>query len=447
MTVQIVKTPAEEALESAFAAMRDGLSGAAGDFAPALRDAAMATFRELGLPGRRVEEWKYTDLRGLLRDVPEPIRASGDTLSETDLYDVLGIDLDEFLAYRIVIADGAFAPELSHFEGTDALFQVLPLSEALANPPDWFREGFGKVNPPERDASLALNTAFMTDGVVIRIADGAKLDRPLHLVFITGSTRRGMVTNRNFISVGEGAAATILETYGARRTPDMLRNAVTEITLGHGAEVEHLKYQNEGRMGLHLSSWMAAIGPGARYRAFQFSIGAGLARNQIFTRFTGEGGEADVSGAFMVWDEQHADTTVVIDHAVPHCKSRALFKGVIDDKARGVVQGKIAVHPGAQKTDANLMAHGLMLSERAEFDAKPELEIYADDVVCGHGATTGELDEDMLFYLRARGLDVNQAQALLTVAFVGEALEKVECAPVREAFVARAAAWLGSDKS
>ena len=188
---------------------------------------------------------------------------------------------------------------------------------------------------------------------------------------------------------------------------------------------------------------MVSIGERANYRGFQFTIGAKLSRNTINVNFNGSHSEADISGVALLWDEQHSDTTMDIVHGVPHTLSRELFKTVLDDRGRAVFQGKLVVKPDAQKTDAKQMAHGMLLSETAEFDAKPELEIYADDVVCGHGATSGQLDEDMMFYMRQRGMSEETVQTLLILAFVGEAFELIEDEEIRAAFVTMAEAWLG----
>ena len=220
---------------------------------------------------------------------------------------------------------------------------------------------------------------------------------------------------------------------------------MTELKLGEKAALKHVKLQRDGGDALHLSTWLVELGADARYDAFQFSTGASVARSQVYLRFAGEGSAADISGAFLLRGQQHGDTTLLVEHRVPRCTSRELFKGVLDDEARGVFQGKIIVSPGAQKTDGKQMSGALLLSERAEFDSKPELEIFADDVVCGHGATSGQINEDLLFYLEARGIPEAQARALLIQAFVGEALEKIDDEALRDALSRASAEWLGVD--
>jgi Fe-S cluster assembly protein SufD len=219
---------------------------------------------------------------------------------------------------------------------------------------------------------------------------------------------------------------------------------VTEVKLGDKSAIQHVKLQREALETIHLNTWLANIATDARYNAFQLSVGAELARNQLYVGFDGEGSATDVSGATLARGKQHCDTTLIVEHRVPRCESRELYKLVLDDDARGIFQGKVIVLPDAQKTDGKQMAQALLLSETAEFDSKPELEIFADDVVCGHGATSGQIDEDLLFYLESRGLPEEQARALLIQAFVGEAFEVLDDETLRDAFAATAADWLGA---
>jgi Fe-S cluster assembly protein SufD len=214
--------------------------------------------------------------------------------------------------------------------------------------------------------------------------------------------------------------------------------------LAANSAIHHLKLQREALETIHLNVWAANVGADARYNAFQVSMGAALARNQVYVRFDGENAATDISGATLARGTQHCDTTLVVEHNVPSCESRELFKLVLNDESRGVFQGKIVVAPNAQKTDGKQMSQALLLSETAEFDSKPELEIFADDVVCGHGATSGQIDEELLFYLRARGLPEAQARALLIQAFVGEAFEALDDEEIADAFTAVAAEWLGT---
>jgi Fe-S cluster assembly protein SufD len=223
-----------------------------------------------------------------------------------------------------------------------------------------------------------------------------------------------------------------------------LSNVSTTVDIGDDASLTHVKLVAERDQGVHLATLRARLGAHAIYRPFQMSIGGRITRNDIEVAYGGEGGNLDLSGAFLGRGETHIDTTLVVDHAVPRCQSRELFKGVLDGHAKGVFQGKIIVRPNAQKTDGKQMAQALMLSPDAEFDSKPELEIYADDVVCGHGSTAAEIDEDLLFYCRSRGIPLETARALLVESFIGEAIERIEHEAIRSALAERALGWLGS---
>ena len=223
---------------------------------------------------------------------------------------------------------------------------------------------------------------------------------------------------------------------------DAQLNTLSEVTVGRAATLHHAKVAVDEGSNVHLGNWDVTLDAKATYRGFQFSTGLGLARNDINIVFAGEGGKLDLSGAYLVRGSEHVDTTLVVDHAVPACESRELFKGVLDGHGRGIFQGKIIVQPDAQKTDGKQMSQALMLSEDAEFDSKPELEIFADDVVCGHGATSAELDPDMLFYCRSRGIPESEARALMIESFIGEAIDKVEHPEVRTALMVFAKNWL-----
>jgi Fe-S cluster assembly protein SufD len=295
---------------------------------------------------------------------------------------------------------------------------------------------------PSDDVAVALNTAFMGDGALIHVAQGAALAQPIHLVFVNAGTEAASVFLRSLVVIEKGARAMLLESHVGSAASENQLNSVLELKAGDEAHVDHIKITDQGAGTLHVSTLMAAIGAHARFNEFLFTTGGVVVRNQAFVRFGGEGTVAGIRGASLLKGRQHADTTLVADHAVGDCTSREVFKSVLDEEARSVFQGKIIVRPHAQKTDAKMATHALLLSERAEADNKPELEIFADDVQCGHGATSGALDEDLLFYLKARGIPAKEAQALLIQAFVGEAVEGIEHAGLRDALIDRVVAWL-----
>jgi Fe-S cluster assembly protein SufD len=283
----------------------------------------------------------------------------------------------------------------------------------------------------------------MGDGAMIEVAAGIALARPLHLVFVNAAGTPASVFLRSLVVIGQGARVMLVESHlGAVAGDDDQINAVLELKVGDQAHVDHVKITGEGAGALHVSTLMAAVGAHARFNEFLFTTGGGVVRNQVFVRFAGAGTIAGIRGASLLNGRQHADTTLVADHAVGDCTSREVFKSVLDEEARSVFQGKIIVRPQAQQTDAKMATHALLLSEEAEADNKPELEIFADDVQCGHGATSGDLDEDLLFYLKARGIPAKEAEALLIQAFVGEAIEGIEHAGLRDALMDQVVAWL-----
>ena len=436
--VRPIKTAAETALATSFAAIKRGLPGPA--TVGALREDAFRRFETQGLPHRRVEEWKYTDLRALMReakplaDLPD---AAAKGRAKATLATLAAVD-----ARRIVFVDGALVSELSDLDGLEAGLTVRSMAQALAAGDDDLLAHLGRLVPTD-DVAVALNTALMGDGALIHVAPGAALAQPIHLVFVNAGSKPASVFARSLVVIEDGARAMLLESHiGCSDAGEHQINAVLELKVGDAAHVDHIKITGEGAGALHVFSLMAAVGAHARFNEFLFTTGGGVVRNQAFVRFGGEGTVAGIRGATLLKGHQHADTTLVAEHAAAECTSREVFKSVLDEHGRSVFQGKIIVRPHAQKTDAKMATHALLLSETAEADNKPELEIFADDVQCGHGATSGALDQELLFYLKARGIPAKEAEALLIQAFVGEAVEGIEHAGLRDALMDQVAAWL-----
>ncbi|MCC6775343.1 MAG: Fe-S cluster assembly protein SufD [Hyphomicrobiales bacterium] len=427
-----IKTPTETALAASFAALAPALPG--GDDVAALRAEAFARFEASGLPNRRVEDWKYTDLRALMREAA-PVAGLPDAAAKAR---AARTGLAGLEARRIVFVDGAFVPELSDLTALESGLSIGSMAAALAaGAPEVVRR-LGTLFPTS-DAAVALNTAFMGDGAVIRIAAGTTLARPLHLVFASVGAAPASVYLRSLVVVESEARAMLVESHVGPAAHQV--NTVLELVVGDAAHVDHVKLTTAGE--LHLATLMATIGAHARYNELLFTTGsAAVVRNQLLVRFDGPNTVAAIRGATLLRGRQHADATLVAEHAVGACTSREVFKTVLDDASRGVFQGRIVVRPQAQRTDARMAAHALLLSEEAEADSKPELEIFADDVQCGHGATAGQLDDELLFYLKARGIPPKQAEALLVQAFVGEAIEGLEHAGLRELLMDEVAAWL-----
>jgi Fe-S cluster assembly protein SufD len=434
MTVAVTRTKAEQGLTQNFEAAAAALPG--GGAVAAARRAAIGAFAALGLPHRRLEAWKYTDLRSALKEaLPAAVGEVRTPLARAQL-DAALEELAEVEAHRMVFVDGQYDRGLSDAAELEGV-SLLPLAEQLG-----LAAAAGGIlketSAGAQDAVRALNTAFMSDGAVVEIAEGAQLAKPLLLVFVRSPGPARLLTTRNLLRVAARARACVIEAYLNVPGTAGQSNVLSEIELGEAAELSHLKVTLGGPGESHLANWLPALAKGSRYRAFQLTAATGLVRNGLALSFLGENAKADITGCFLGRGSEHIDSTLLIDHAVPACESRELFKGVLADRARGVFQGKVIVRADAQKTDGKQMAQVLMLSEAAEFDSKPELEINADDVVCGHGSTSAEIDEDLLFYFRSRGIAVEQARALLIESFIGEAIDKVAEASLRPAVLAMA---------
>jgi Fe-S cluster assembly protein SufD len=434
--IKVMKTAAETALAQTFAQARAWLPGDGA--VAAQRQAAFDVFARDGLPHRRVEDWKYTDLRALMREA-KPLAAAPDAKAKT-LAKSAGALIGDVDARRIVFVDGAFVAEASDLAALEPGLEVSSLADALAAGDPAVMDKLGKLAPAS-DVAVALNTALMGDGAVIRVGAGVTVERPLHLVFAASATPSASFV-RSLLVVEPGARVMLIESYEGPAGSDYQVNAALELFVGDNAHVDCVKIIGEGEGALHVSTLAAAAGAHARLNAFSFTVGGAIVRNQLFVNFDGDETVANIGGATLLRGRQHADTTLVATHVARGCQAREVFKSVLDDEAHGVFQGRIVVKPGAQQTDSKMMTRALLLSERAEADNKPELEIFADDVQCGHGATAGALDEALKFYLMARGIPEAEAEALLIQAFLGEAVEGIEHAGLREALMDRVAAWL-----
>jgi Fe-S cluster assembly protein SufD len=430
--VTLIKTAAETALAEAFARRRTLLPG--GRAIAARREAAFRRFERLGLPHRRIEDWKYTDLRALMREAKPLAEAPGAAAKAAAKS--AGSILAGLRAHRIVIVDGTFVRELSD-TAIDGV-TVTSFANEIAASADMLAE------PANDDVALALNTAFASDGVVLRVNAGAIVSHPIQFVFVHSAGKATAVFARSRVIVGPGAQLTLVESHEGPDGLDYQINTALDLEIGRGAQVDHVKATCEGNTALHVGTLSAEIGESAELRDFTFTLGGAVVRNQLFVVCRGKDAEIYLSGANLLRHRQHSDTTLVLDHAVGGSVSRELFKSVLDDESHGVFQGKIVVRPDAQKTDARMMTRALLLSERAEADNKPELEIFADDVQCGHGATAGSLDENLKFYLMARGIPDKEAEALLIQSFVGEAIETIAHEGVRADLMFAAIRWLGA---
>jgi Fe-S cluster assembly protein SufD len=430
MNVALAKTETGRAVTSVFAVARDRLPGSSE--VTETRRQAFEGFERAGLPNRRIEEWKYTDLRALMREVL-PLAPAPDAAAIKRARAALKT-VRISGAVRLVLVDGGFVPELS--DATEAGVSVKTLREAL--------EGAGSdlLTTDATDAMISLNAAMATDGMIISAADGATVARPLQIIHVATASKASTFT-RSHLTIGKGARVTLVESFVAADGANAYQtNDTVILSIGDGSELSHVRLMADALDAANVTSGIFAVGAKTKYDFFNMTSGGALSRFQGFVTLSGEGSELNVNGVNLLKGSQHGDTTLVVDHAVPNSTSREIFRAVVDDRAHSVFQGRIIVRPNAQKTDGKMMTRALLLSDEAEADNKPELEIFADDVTCGHGATAGALDESLLFYLRARGLPEKDAQALLIQAFVGEAIEGIANDDLREAAMSAAQHWL-----
>ncbi|WP_315832500.1 Fe-S cluster assembly protein SufD [Bradyrhizobium prioriisuperbiae] len=435
MNVALVKSNSERALGEIFVAARGRLPGTGA--VAETRQQAFEDFVQRGLPHRRIEEWKYTDLRVLLREVASLADAPDQAAFARAAVAVKALGING--SQKLVLVDGVFAPQLSDVSAPQAGVSVQALREALEG-----AKGRGellKTDVPV-DAMISLNAAMVTDGVVIDIEDGATPAKPIHVVHV--ATRSGAAAfTRSRLVVGKGARVTFIESFVAAEGAKAYQaHDAVIVTIGDEAELQHIRLMEDAHDAANITTGIFTLGAKAKLNTFNLTRGGSVSRYQGFIKFAGEGSELATNGVNLLGGRRHGDTTLLVDHAVPHCSSREVFRSVLNDRAHSVFQGRIIVRPHAQKTDGKMMTRALLLSDEAEMDNKPELEIFADDVTCGHGATTGALDESLLFYLRARGLPEQEAQALLIEAFVGEAIESIVDDDLRDFAVASAQRWL-----
>ena len=417
---------------SAFDPAAAGLPGAGLGWLEAMRKAGIDRFKSLGLPTTKLESWKYTRLKPLEDTRYRPVCDADGAASIDSVPALLG---DRAKGPRMVFVNGRLRPDLSTPDSLPKGVVLQCLRDVLAADPDWVRERLSRVGPAGDDQPLlALNAAMMDSGYVLRVSKGVEVEQPIEVVFIGGLTDEPVASfPRNLIVLEEGARATVVKHYAGRGVGAYLTNAVTQVDIGPGAQLCHYRVQAETRDATHLSAVRARIDRDATYDGFSLAIGGRLSRNEISVRLEGRGAHCGVNGAYLMRGSEHCDNTTLIEHLVPDTTCREVFKGVLDDESRAVFQGRIVVHKDAQRSDGHQLCKTLLLSTGAEIDAKPELEIYADDVKCSHGATTGQMDEQALFYLRSRGVPEALARNLLVQSFLGEALDEIKSEDVRDA--------------
>jgi len=395
----------------------------------AMRRAALERFAALGFPTTHDEDWHYTSVSPIAGQEFMPLTARSGSVRRADL---APFTFGATGWHTMVFVNGRYAPDLSDRGGLPAGVTLMDLATAWSDAPEAAAQ-VGTLTSFENSAFTALNTAFMVDGAVVRVAHGVEVDRPIHLLFVTdAAAAQAMMHPRNLVVLGRHARATVIESYVSTSDALYLCNPVTEVTVGDGATLRHFKMQREGARAFHVGTIETRQARDSHYVSFSFAAGAALSRTNIYTTLGGEGGGATLNGLYMLGGEQHCDHQTQIIHAQPNCFSRELYKGVLDDRSHGVFNGKVLVHPIAQKTDGKQTNNTLLLSDTAQIDTKPQLEIFADDVKCTHGATVGQIDQLALFYLESRGIGHALARRLLTYAFAADVLETIEVDEVRE---------------
>ena len=398
------------------------------------RKGSLARFAELGFPSRRSESWRYLDLRALEQTPMLPAGRAG--VSAATRAQLAEIGLAE-VAHRLVLVDGRFAPELSAIEGLPSGVWLGSMAAAIAERPDLVRSG---IETPSLDASrpfAALNAAFFADGFVCDIPPGTALDRPVEILHLSSGETGGSLHTRSLVTVGAGSRVSVVESFIGLGS--YWRNDVVELRLAAGAELARVALVEEAAGAVHFGEVLATLGPASRLSGFVLLLGGRTVRHEATVRSEGEGTRCALNGAFLLSGRQEANILTTVDHAAPGGETREMFKGVAAGRAHGAFQGRITVRPGAQKVNAHQLSRNLVLGPRASIDTKPELEIFADDVRCSHGAAVGDLDESAIFYLCARGIPNELARRMLIEAFVLEAIELVELPSLRDRLLSRVA--------
>ncbi|MBI3792700.1 MAG: Fe-S cluster assembly protein SufD [Gemmatimonadetes bacterium] len=407
-----------------------------------VREAALAEFSRIGWPTTRNEDWHYTNPSAIAEGkfvlaAPDE-RATGERRTPTGTA-AHGVTVAHLAPYTfgqdwplMVFVNGRFAPMLSRLGALQAGVRVTPLAEAMREDRDFLEARLGTVARFDEHAFTALNTAFMTEGAVIHVAKNVEVAEPLHLVFIADEQAEGTISHPRVIIAAEpNAKVTVIESWGAVGTPRHVSNVVTEVDVASGATVTHLKMQRESAAAFHVGTVQVNQAKDSHFVQFTFQSGAQLMRSNIYTHLNGPGCGSTLNGLVLADGTQHLDTQTRIEHVAPRCYSRELYKGVLDGEGHGVFNGKVYVHPEAQQTDGKQENHTILLSDRAQIDTKPQLEIFADDVKCTHGATVGRLDQAAEFYMKSRGISAEHARRLLVYAFAADVLETIENEVVR----------------
>jgi Fe-S cluster assembly protein SufD len=405
-------------------------AGAAPAWLAELRRAAIGRFAALGFPTTRQEEWRFTSVEPIAETVFA--LAHGADGGEPSPREMLSLELCEARRHLVVFVNGCYSPALSAVAGLPPGVVIGSLAEGLRSDPQLLERYLGRHAVTELRPFAALNTAFLHDGGFVYVPARVVMEEPIQLLFVTVPGAAPIVSHpRCLVVVERLSRASVVETYAAPRGGVYWTNAVTEIVVGDGARVDYYRVQRESERAYHVATTHSVQGRDSTLSIHPVALGGLLARHDIATVLDGENSLCTLNGLYVLGGRQHADHHTTIDHAKPHCESHEYFNGVLDGQSHGIFNGRIVVRPGAQRTDSKQTNNNLVLSEQARADSQPQLEIYADDVKCTHGATLGPIDEKAMFYLKSRGLSPAEARSLLTYGFGAEIIDRMEIAPLQ----------------
>ena len=416
------------------------------DFLQSLRKQGMARFEALGFPTTKNEDWHFTSVAAIAERTFRAVHNSdtqqgerrGESRRKGDATNAAGIKLSHLERFKfgendwhtLVFVNGIFSEDLSSYAALGTDVRVSSLARAIESGSETLQRNLGKIAKFDQHAFTALNTAFIADGAFVELPADVVVDKPIHLLFV--SDGEGISHPRNLIVAGHHSHAVLIESYVSVRDSEYFTNAVTEIAVGEGAHIDHYKIQRESESAFHVGTVQAREARDSRLHSFSFATGGLLARTNIYTSLNGDAATCTLNGLYLTDGTQHIDNQTSIEHIAPNCPSHEVYKGVLDGRSHGVFNGKVYVHPEAQKTDGKQSNNNLLLSPTARVDTKPQLEIFADDVKCTHGATVGRLDELAMFYLNSRGIGRETARTLLTYAFAAGVLETIELEPLKK---------------
>jgi Fe-S cluster assembly protein SufD len=395
-----------------------------------IRKAGMARFAELGLPTLKDEDWRFTNVAAIAK---LPFNPAFDQTDDVTADQLAKFTFSKLPGAKLVFVNGHFAPKLSTVKNLPSGVRVGSLAATLASDAAFLEKHLGRYAQSADNGFSALNQAFFLDGGFVHVPAGKIVEEPIQFIYVSTAKENGATFHpRNLVISEASSHATILESYISLGSTGYFTNAVTELFAGDNAHLEFVKFQDEAADAFHMAAFHGEFGRASNVNVHSFALGAKLSRNNIRTKLAGEGLECILNGLYLTRGEQLADHHMIVEHAQPHCASHEYFNGILDDKSKGVFHGRILVRPIAQKTDAKQTNKNLLLSDDATADTKPQLEIYADDVKCTHGATIGQLNDESVFYLRSRGISPETARRMLIHAFAGEIIERIKHEPARE---------------